>query len=76
MNAGDRNMSYAISSERMKRTKIHASETAWVGTKFDYELDNNSTIDDLFTQIKSIIDPALNLPASTERPLYAGLENN
>jgi hypothetical protein len=73
MNAGDRNMSYAISSERMKRTKIHASETAWVGTDFDYELDNNGTIDDLFTQIKSIIDPALSLPASTERPLYAGL---
>ena len=76
MNAGDRNMSYAISSERMKRTKIHASETAWVGTNFDYELDNNGTIDDLFTQIKSIIDPALSLPASTERPLYVGLERS
>jgi hypothetical protein len=73
MNAGDRNMSYAISSERMKRTKIHASETAWVGTNFDYELDNNGTIDDLFSQIKSIIDPVLDLPVASERPLYAGL---
>jgi hypothetical protein len=76
MNAGDRNMSYAISSERMKRTKIHASETAWVGTNFDYELDNNGTIDDLFSQIKSIIDPELSLPASIERPLYVGLERS
>jgi hypothetical protein len=76
MNAGDRNMSYAISSERMKRTKIHASETAWVGTNFDYELDNNGTIDDLFMQIKSIIDPELSLPASNERPLYVGLERS
>ena len=76
MNAGDRNMSYAISSERMKRTKIHASETAWVGTDFDYELDNNGTIDDLFAQIKAIIDPVLSLPASIGRPLYAGLENS
>jgi len=73
MNAGDRNMSYAISSERMKRTKIHASETAWVGTNFDYELDNNGTIDDLFSQIKSIIDPVLDLPVASERPLYVGL---
>jgi hypothetical protein len=76
MNAGDRNMSYAISSERMKRTKIHASETAWVGTNFDYELDNNGTIDDLFSQIKSIIDPVLDLPVASERPLYAGLGRN
>ena len=76
INAGDRNMSYAISSERMKRTKIHASETAWVGTDFDYELDNNGTIDDLFAQIKAIIDPVLSLPASIGRPLYAGLENS
>jgi hypothetical protein len=73
MNAGDRNMSYAISSQRMKHTKIHASETAWVGTDFDYELDNNSTIDDLFSQIKSIIDPVLDLPVASGRPLYAGL---
>jgi hypothetical protein len=76
MNAGDRNMSYAISSERMKRTKIHASETAWVGTNFDYVLDNNGTIDDLFSQIQSIIDPVLDLPGANERHLYAGLENS
>jgi hypothetical protein len=76
MNAGDRNMSYAVSSERMKRTKIHASETAWVGTNFDYELDNNGTIDDLFSQIKSIIDPVLDLPVASERLLYAGLERS
>jgi hypothetical protein len=76
MNAGPRNMSYAISSERIKRTKIHASETAWVGTTFDAVLDNNGTIDDLFKQIQSIIDPVLDLPDANERPLYAGLSNN
>ena len=56
MNEGDRNMSYAISSERIKHLKIHASETAWVGTKFDAILDNNSTIDALYEQVLTIIN--------------------
>jgi hypothetical protein len=37
--------------------KIHASETAWVGTKFDYVLDNNSTLDSLFNQVESVVQP-------------------
>ena len=70
MNAGDRNMSYAISSERMKRSKIHASETAWVGTNFDHVFDNNGSIDDLFRQVKGLVQDPLD---ANERPLYAGL---
>ena len=35
--------------------KIHASETAWVGTKFDHLIDNNSTIDNLYVQAKLIV---------------------
>jgi hypothetical protein len=66
MNAGDRNISYAISSERIKRLKIHASETAWVGTKFDAIMDNNGTIDDLFDQVKGLVQDPL---ASTLPPL-------
>jgi len=46
----------------LKKEKIHASETAWVGTDFDEILDNNSNIDDLFTQVKGLVS---NLPAST-----------
>jgi hypothetical protein len=41
---------------------IHASETAWVGTQFDAELDNNGSIDELYQQVKNL---ALNLPAAT-----------
>jgi hypothetical protein len=73
MNEGDRNMSYAISSERMKRRKIHASETAWVGTKFDHILDNNATIDDLYTQVKNLVPNHLD---ANERPLYVGLADS
>ena len=39
----------------LKKLKIHASETAWVGTEFDHEVDNNGTIDDLYRQIQSLI---------------------
>lgn len=45
----------------LKTEKIHASETAWVGTEFDAILDNNATIDDLFAQVKSLV---LENPAS------------
>jgi len=76
MNAGDRCMNYMLAKTRMQKLGIHASETAWVGTKFDYVLDNNETIDDLYNQIKSVINQALGRPASSELPLYEGLVDN
>jgi hypothetical protein len=39
----------------LKMQKIHASETAWIGTDFDYEIDNNGTIDQLYSKISSVI---------------------
>jgi hypothetical protein len=45
--------------------KIHASETAWVGTNFDVIIDNNSTIDDLYHQAeKLVIGNKITLPPS------------
>lgn len=41
----------------LKEEKIHASETAWVGTNFDYILDNNSTLDSLFKQVETVVYP-------------------
>ena len=77
MNEGDRNMNYAISSERIKRTKIHASETAWVGTNFDHILDNNNTIDDLYLQVKGLVkSPGLDHLDASEHPLYVGLADS
>ncbi len=39
----------------LMKLKIHASETAWVGTKFDAELENNGTIDDLYNSVKNLL---------------------
>jgi hypothetical protein len=44
-----------VAAEKLKQLGIHASETAWVGTNFDYIVDNNSTVDDLYNRIASIV---------------------
>ena len=45
----------------LKMQKIHASETAWVGTDFDHILDNNRSIDDLYQATASIISNEISL---------------
>ena len=76
MNAGDRCINYALAKSRMSALGIHASETAWVGTKFDHVFANDSSIDDLYTQIKTLIDPEQDHPDANERSLYVGLERS
>jgi hypothetical protein len=73
MNAGPQNMSWAISKMRMEQRKIHASETAWVGGTIDLEVDNNSSIDDLFAQIKNLVEDRHD---AIESPLYAEAVGN
>ena len=55
----NKNMLWSTSKSRLEKLKIHASETAWVGTKFDAVLDNNGSLDDLYLQIQRLtIRPA------------------
>ena len=39
----------------LEKEKIHASEWAWIGSNFDYKLDNNGSIDNLYNQIKNLV---------------------
>jgi hypothetical protein len=60
MNRGpDGNTSWALSKNKIEKLGIHASETAWVGQAIDVVVDNNSTIDDLFAQIKNLVQDPL-----------------
>jgi len=42
-------------TDSLKEAGIHASETSWVGTVFDYTIDNNGSIDHLYHQLKSLV---------------------
>jgi hypothetical protein len=56
-NAGPNgNAMWSISKTHLDKLGIHASETAWVGGDIDYTVWNNSSIDDLFDQIKNLVE--------------------
>jgi hypothetical protein len=60
------NITWALSRKQLENSKVHASETAWIGTKFDAVIDNNADgLDNLYRQIKDLV---LNLQASKDGP--------
>ncbi len=67
VNSGPTNMSWAISRARIESLKIHSSETSWVGGAIDHTISNDSTIDDLFNQLKNLVEDHLD---ATEPLLY------
>ena len=52
----DGNATWSLSKSKIEQLKIHASETAWVGGKIDHIVYNDSTIDELFNQIKNLVE--------------------
>jgi len=51
----DANAGHNYAVQDLKMRKIHASETAWVGTDFDAVVDNNGTLDQLYQQVQDLI---------------------
>ena len=49
------NTNWALSGRRLEQLGVHASESAWVGTKFNAVLDNNGTLDELYQQVKHLV---------------------
>ena len=69
----DGNSTWSLSKTILDKHKIHASETAWVGTEFDAVLDNNYSIDDLYAQVISLVPNHLD---ANELPLYVGVSDS
>ena len=55
VNEGQKNITWSRSKVQLEKFAIHASETAWNGTEFDAVVENNSSLDDLYRQITSLV---------------------
>jgi len=67
VNAGPRHITWALSKDQLSKYNVHASETAWIGTKFDAVIDNNADgMDNLYQQINDLV---LGLQASKQHPV-------
>jgi hypothetical protein len=51
-NAGD-----AKAQQWLKDNNIHSSETSWAGTGFDTVINNNGSIEHLYSQFKNLLQP-------------------
>lgn len=52
----ERNTQWRLSKNQLETYGVHASETAWVGTKFDAVIDNNANgLDTLYHQINGLL---------------------
>jgi hypothetical protein len=45
----------AIGKDVLEHAGVHASEYSWAGTEFDQVLDNNGTMDQLYTQLNDLL---------------------
>ena len=44
-----------IKANYMKQFNVHASEWEWVGSEFDAVIENNGTLEELYTKVKNLV---------------------
>lgn len=54
-NAGQRRIGWALGQGALEKANVHASEYSWVGSKFDVVIENDGTVDDLYTQLEQVL---------------------
>ena len=69
--AVDANKGSNLAINEMKRLGIHASEWAWLGSKFDIIIDNNGTIDQLYQQSENLLEVGNQVPLFPSNTLFA-----
>lgn len=58
-NAGPSKIGWALGKDRLVQLGVHPSEYSWVGGDIDHEITNDSTIDELFKQIRTLLPSSL-----------------
>ena len=51
----EHDIALGIRTDYMKQFDVHASEWAWVGTRFDTVVDNNGSVEQLYEQLKNLV---------------------
>jgi len=46
---------YSQSKKMFDDLNIHPSESAWIGSRMDFEIDNNSSLDQLYEKVEELI---------------------
>jgi hypothetical protein len=54
-NKGIKRIGWALGKTELEKAKVHASEYSWVGSKFDYVVENDTTLDDLYASVEDIL---------------------
>lgn len=67
------NKGHRDAAQQLVHLGVHASETAWIGTKFDAVLSNNSTLDDLYRQVADLVR---DLPGPKTNPVVRSMPHN
>jgi len=44
-----------LGRDELEKANVHASEYSWVGSKFDYVIENDTTLDDLYASVEEIL---------------------
>lgn len=68
LNAGPSHIGWALSKAKMEDYKIHPSETSWIGQDFDHIIDNDSSLDQLYQQIDSLLNAVVSPAPRTAIP--------
>jgi hypothetical protein len=51
----EHDIALGIRTDYMRQFNVHASEWAWVGTRFDAVIDNNGSVEQLYEQLKNLV---------------------
>ena len=66
------NSKWSLSKKKLDELKVHASEYSWIGGDIDHTVYNDTTMDELFSQIKNLVSDHPDATADLAREVAVG----